>query len=105
MQADDIIAIFCESKGITKETLISKDKTEKVRYARNMLYTILRDKCGLSSYKLAVIFNRSRRNVVRGISVLRHHIELYKDVREDYTSLLNKIEGAIRKDAPSADMD
>lgn len=94
MHPDKIIEIFCESKGILKESLLGTDKYENVRYARYMLYLILRDKCGISSYKLAVMFNRTRRNIVRGISMVRHHIKLYAEIRNDYHTILKKIEDA-----------
>ncbi len=103
MSADKIIDIFCESKGITRELLFGMNKTFKVRSARHMLYCILRDKCGMSSYKLAAMFNRTRRNVVRGISTIQNHIALYKDIREEYESILTKVEGAINNTAPSED--
>lgn len=104
MQSDNVIEIFCRIKNIPREDILGMNNSADVRYARQMLYLILREKCGTSSYKLAAIFNRARRNIVRGMSLFKHHVKLYKYMSEDYSSTVKKIEG-MADAAPSEDME
>lgn len=103
MQVNRVIDAFCECKGLDRDCIMGMDKREVVRTARHMLYLILRDKCGISSYKLASLFGRARRNIVRSISVMKNHISIYQDVYAEYHALVKKIEDIVET-MPSEDM-
>lgn len=92
MTYDEVVDVFCNYTGIEREQLFSYNRTAKVRRGRHMLYLILRLKCGESSYTLAKKFNRTRRNIVRGISSTRDAMSIYKDVRREYEEIIKRIE-------------
>lgn len=92
MNTDFVIDLFCEHFGINRADLFTK-KSRRISGLRSILYKILRDECGLSSYKLSRMFGITRRNVVRALGLASYHIEMYNDISSFYVSFKKKLEG------------
>lgn len=96
MRKEFVIDAISKITGVDCELLLGTDRSAKVRHIRHMMYLILRERCGVSSYKLARIFHRTRRNILRSMSNIRCHISIYEEVKNEYDDLISKIESAER---------
>lgn len=91
---EDVITIFTNAVGVGSDALFGDDRSVRVRQARQLLCYILRETCGLSSYALARMFGRTRRNIVRWLSITRDYMEIYRDVKQTYDNVMKRIEDA-----------
>lgn len=92
---EEVIQAFVKYTDIDRELIFSDNRMEHVRHARHLLCFILREKCHMSSYALAKKFGRTRRNIVRWLSLVRNSMGLYKDVKTEYDKIIQEIEGAV----------
>ena len=98
MTIDSVIHFFCTHKGITKEELIGKTRRADIWLTQNMVWHYLHYNLGMSATQLSKKFNRNRPSIFRGIRVLKQHIKFHKHIKDEYESLIKKME---ESEAPS----
>lgn len=92
MSVDLIINFFCEFKGITRAQLLSYYKGTNESSTRYMLWHYLHTAHKVSAGNLSKMFNRNVPSIFRGIRVVKHHMELYDDVRKEYDIIVKELE-------------
>lgn len=102
MTVDDIIDYFCEARGLTRDTLFGKYKGKTESITRYQLWYYLHYTHGYSAGRISRMFHRNLPTVFRGIRVAKHHIELYKDTKDEYDAFIKKMEDTYSS-VPSAD--
>lgn len=91
MNVEQVVESFCKHFNVEGSIVFSKNNDRAIIELRYLLYKVLREECGLSSYKLVPMFKRSRRNIMRGLSIVSTHLDLYNDFRDKYDAFIEKI--------------
>lgn len=91
---DRILEVFCAIRGVTVADVIDPaNKNRRACYTRYMIHTYLHDELGMSTYAIARAFGVSRRWICRGLRNVRNHLDIYKDVRDEYDGAVRMLEG------------
>lgn len=99
-----IIAIVEKDLGLPEASILSQMSLHKVCVGRYMVYRYLHEEHGWSANRLARLFNRTRKNIFRGIMILRNQMEFDPQLLRQYTTITEKIEGETIA-SPSKDME
>lgn len=91
MNIDNIIVLFCQYAGITREELYGESRRKDIWNTRYMLMHYLHYAQGLSANELARLFNRTRGSVFRGLRTIRSHIKFHKNVKDEYDFIVERI--------------
>lgn len=91
MTLEQIIAVFCEENNVEVKDVCGGVKSFAVWTTRYMIWHYLHIEHSYSANKLSKIFNRNRPSVFRGIRIIKNEMELYKEVKCKYESIVNKI--------------
>lgn len=96
MTLDRIIDFFCAEKKIIRNDLFGYHKNATVCTTRYMLWMYLHCSQNYSAGQISKLFNRNRPSVFRGIRVLKYHMEIYSEIKEEYKTIVKKIESAMK---------
>lgn len=94
MDVDCIINLFCEHFKIDRDSVFQVKMCQSDSWKRYILYKVLKEECNISSYQLAKIFKKARRNIVRGLGIINAHLQLYDYINDAYESFINKVREA-----------
>lgn len=92
---EKVLLFFSKKHNLTKEDILSANRTNAVCMVRYMIFTYLHLNLKISSYALAKIFNRHRINVLRGIRCFKHELKYNKDIRSKFYSLIDEYEQSL----------
>lgn len=92
MTVEQIVDIFCGSKGISQESIFIDYRKEEVVATRYMIWHYLHYKCKWSGGKISRRFKRNIPSVFRGIRVIKNDMHHDKTLRTEYTEIVKKIE-------------
>lgn len=104
MVFENIVSVFCSSRGTTQESVFGADRKAEVWYTRYMLWHYLHYNANLSANQLSRMFNRNRPSIFRGIRLLKHQMKYDKNLRAEYHAIVEKIEG-MAEATPSENME
>ena len=96
------INIVEKELNLPEGSLLSRSILHDVCVGRYICYRYLHEEHIWSANRIAKHFNRTRKNIFRGIMVLRNQMEFDNKLRYLYSHVLEKIEDA-STDAPSVD--
>lgn len=99
-----IIEVVEKDLNLPEGSIISQNVLHNVCIGRFICYRFLHEEHKWSANHLARVFQRTRCNIFRGISVLRHQMEYDKDLRHTYSRIITKLEG-ITEVTPSTNME
>jgi hypothetical protein len=89
------VSIICEFFGVTFEDLCdAKNATTKYRNARKLMLLYLHTEKSVSTYVLARLIGRDRRNITRRIAEAKNHVKYDKQTADTYERLRNTIREA-----------
>ena len=92
MTIDSVIHFFCTQKNISKEELVSHKRRTDLWLIRGMVLHYLHYNHGMSATQLSELFNRNRPNIFRRIMVFKQHIKFHKHIKDEYETLIKKME-------------
>jgi hypothetical protein len=93
-----IIMTFCEESNVDVDKLLlaTSYDSEKIQQTRYMIYHYLFDTLHVTNILLSKIFSRSARNVMRGRAIIKQRLKNERALREQFLSIVNKIEGGVQ---------
>lgn len=94
MSVDETISFFCANTGISVEDIYKRRRDINIWKTRYMVWLYLHTEKGVSANALAKKFGRNRPSVFRGIRVIKREMEIYRKLRNEYETIVKKIEGA-----------
>lgn len=97
MNVDNIITYFCNCRGCKVEDIYDNVTTDLASHTRYMIYGYLHGKCGWRTYELAAKFNRTKRSVQRGMVAFRAFLKHHADIRDEYNSIVQKMEATLNE--------
>lgn len=101
---NQVINVVEKELGLPEDCLLGHDMTHKSCIGRYICYRYLHEEHMWSANKLARVFGRSRKNIFRGIMVLRNQMVFDKSLRTTYAHIVHKIEG-MTEATPSDNME
>lgn len=100
MSIEKVIEAFCCQKNITFNELFGVQRGVTIWYTRYMIWYYLHCECGISATQLSQRFFRNRPSIFRGIRLLKHQMKYSKALRDEYDSVIKKIEDADNSTPP-----
>lgn len=97
-----LIPLVEKELQLPEGSLISRSIVQNVCIGRYFCYRYLHEEHEWSANRISRCFGRSRKNIFRGIMVLRNQMEFDEKLRYLYSHILEVIEDA-SIDAPSVD--
>lgn len=104
MTLDNIIAFFCDRRGIAQENLFRHFKGNQESLTRYMLWHYLHTSHHYSASSLAKLFRRNIPSIFRGMRILKHQMAIYEDMRQEYNALVKEIEDESEDPSSPSDM-
>ena len=89
-----IIESFCSYRGTSVDDVFSEKILKQLYCTRYMIWHYLHCRKKVPCSKLAKMFSRNIPSIFRGIRILKHDMCYHKRVREEYESIVKKIEDA-----------
>lgn len=103
MAIENIIKTFCAHRHISEVDIVIVNNRH-INDTKYMIWFYLHYAMGVSANQIAKRFKRNRPSVFRGIRIIKHHFKYHKELREEYQTIIQKIEGA-STDTPSENME
>jgi len=85
------LAIVCDYFEISKSEIIAKDRTKKIKYARQIACYVIQEFTNLSYHKIGLIINRDHATVIHSVKKIMIEKELYRVVSNDLHSIHERI--------------
>lgn len=104
MPTSRIINLICAHKDVTPDRVFTADRHQEVIFARFAIWYHLHYSLKMSATQLSKMFGRSKANIFRGIRVFKYHLRYDKKFKDDYESLIEKLEG-MTEATPSENME
>lgn len=92
MSVENVIAFFCENKGIKTLDIFDYNKKDIASITRYMIWHFLHTRCKWSGNKLSQYFKRNTPSIFRGIRELKNRMQYDKELRNEYGELAEKLE-------------
>lgn len=100
----EIIHFFCRCRGCRPEDIYGIVTTDLASHTRYMIYGYLHGKMGYNTHMLAEEFGRDRRNIQRGMAKFKIFYKHHADIRDEYKTIVKKMEDAFGEKTPSGTM-
>lgn len=92
MTIENIIRTFCTHRHISEEYIIVGNN-RRINDTKYMIWVYLHCEMGISANQIAKRFGRNRPSVFRGIRIIKHQFKYHEQLREEYQSIVEKLEG------------
>lgn len=89
-----IILTFCDARGVSATDVTHESTLRDICITRYMIYAYLHNNMNVSASDIGKVFGRTRINVLRGIRVLKGWMRYHSEIKDEYHSIIKKIEGA-----------
>lgn len=89
-----VVDAFAKYKNMAVADVYGAANLHSVCVVRYMIYAYLHNELKIPASKIGSIFGRTRVNVLRGIRVLKGWMRYHEDMKNEYLSIIQKIEGA-----------
>lgn len=99
---NQLISIVEDELNIENGSILSRSIKYKMCIGRYICYRYLHEEHQWSANRISRKFGRSRKNVFRGIMVLKNLMEYNVQLRQIYLQILEKVEGVFN--TPSTDI-
>jgi hypothetical protein len=91
MTVSEVVFFFCDEMGVDPRRVMSYEQKGDLWLTRYMIYSYLHYEVGLSNNAIAKKFDRTQRNIIRGITTIKNQMTYDKRVRALYDGIVEKI--------------
>lgn len=89
-----ILTIFASHRGVKAEDVVGYCTLREACVTRYMIYAYLHNELKISASHIGEAFGRTRVNILRGIRVLKGWMHFHSEIKTEYQSIIEMIEGA-----------
>ena len=100
LMIDYVSRFICTERKCSVDSVFNRDMNLKTWYTRYMIWHYLHCCKSVATSKIAKAFGRNRPSIFRGIRVFKHQMKYNKELRKEYYSIIEKIEGAVETATP-----